>query len=334
MLRMRGCRVVCMVKEARIVRMEQESVVDQAIDWHVRLTEANESEWADFVVWIEADAAHAEAYDVVASQDRLIGDAEFPARVPVPVAVNDNSPRRWAWMAGGAIAAALTAALLVPGPATRSASPYEIATRPGERQTIALADGTKVEVSGGTRLRLDHADTRVATLVGGEATFHVRHDAAHPFAIATGAITISDMGTVFDVTRDGARVSLAVAEGAVSFRAGGQALTLRAGDALVADERIGQVSRGTVAPDTVGSWRSDTLSFDGQPLSEVAARLNRLYATGLSVDASLSAQPFTGMVRFTGAADRDVPHLAGLIGANWRRDGKGWTLASGGQVSR
>lgn len=316
------------------MRTEQESVVDQAIDWHVRLAEANEDEWADFVVWLEADAAHGDAYDAVAAQDRAIGEVEFPAHVAVPVAANDNPPRRWTWMAGGAVAAALAAALLVPALTTRSAAPYEVATRPGERQTVALADGTKIELSGGTRLRLDRTDTRVATLVGGEATFHVRHDAARPFAITTGAITIRDMGTVFDVTRDGARVSLAVAEGAVSFRSGRQALVLKAGDALVADERIGQLTRATVAPGAVGSWRSDTLSFDGQPLGEVAAQINRLYATGLTVEGSLSARPFTGMVRLTGAADRDVPHLARLIGANWRRDAKGWTLASGKQVSR
>ena len=52
-----------------------------------------------------------------------------------------------------------------------------------------------------------------------------------------------------------------------------------------------------------------------------------LIAPDLVLSADLSRRPFTGMIHVTGAADRDVPHLADLIGANWRRDGKSWILA-------
>ena len=59
-----------------------------------------------------------------------------------------------------------------------------------------------------------------------------------------------------------------------------------------------------------------------------AARIGRLYGFRLTLAGDLSIRPFTGMVVMTGTADRDVPHLADLIGATWRRDGKAWILAS------
>jgi len=77
----------------------------------------------------------------------------------------------------------------------------------------------------------------------------------------------------------------------------------------------------------VGGWRSGDLSFEGIPVGEVAASLRRLLGVDLRIVGDLSRRPFTGMIHVTGAADRDVPHLANLIGATWRRNGEGWVLA-------
>jgi len=323
-----------MVKGAQIVRADGGSIVDQAIAWHIRLTDAQDGEWTDFIAWLEADPAHASAYDKIEMQDRLISTARFPEPVAVPVIANDNIRPGWWWIAGGTVAAAALVTALIPSLISSRASPYEVATRPGQHQNIALGDGTTVEVSGGTLLRLDRLDPRTAALERGEATFDVRHDNAHPFAIAVGTLTIRDLGTVFNVSREGGRVSVAVSRGSVVFQPGREALVLKAGEMLTADERTGHVSQGRISPDAVGGWRKGTLIFDGQSLEQVAAKLNRLYAANLTIEGSLSAQPFTGMVRFTGAADRDVPHLAALIGAKWRRDRNRWILSSGTSAPR
>lgn len=312
---------------------ERADIVDAAIGWHVRQAEMPAHDWAEFVAWLEQSPAHARAYDAVARADRLAGAARFP-----PAAANDDederAPRRWRWAAGGGAAAALIAVLLVPAALVTRASPYAIATKPGERRTVALADGTGIELSGGTTLKLDRNNPRVATLERGEATFHVRHDAAAPFTLTSGDLTIRDLGTVFNVARTGDRLAVAVSEGSVVFQPEHEALRLAAGDALVVREDTGRVTRAKLAPDAVGGWRSGSLSFEGQSLAEVAATLNRLYAFDIVLDADLSARPFTGMVRFSGAADRDVPHLAALIGAGWRRDGNRWILSGGTAASR
>lgn len=310
------------------MQVEETDIVDTAIGWHLRQAEMPARDWADFVAWLEASPDHAAAYDMVARIDRVAGEARFP--LPL-VAANDDAPARggknWRWGIGGGAVAALIAALLVPAAFVSRAAPYAVATKAGERRTVTLADGSSIEMSGGTTLKLDRNNARVATLEGGEATFHVRHDAGAPFTLTSGKVTVSDLGTVFNVARSGERLAIAVSEGAVMFQPGREALRVDAGQALTVREDSGQVTRSAVAPDEVGGWRSGSMSFTGQPLGEVAATLNRLYAFDIAMDADLSARPFTGMVRFTGAADRDVPHLAALIGASARRDGRRWILS-------
>ena len=315
--------------------------IDEAIAWHVRLAAGDDDAWADFIVWLEASAANRRAYDAIASDDRLIAQARFPEPATTPAASitadNDNVPRpaRWGWaMGSAAVAAALAVAVLGPSLIRPSASPYDVATGAGERRTVALGDGTSIEMSGGTTLKLDRNDPRVAMLDRGEAVFHVRHDAAHPFTITAGGVAIRDLGTVFNVERSDDRIAVGVAEGAVMFQPSGAAMSLGAGDMVTSRLDGSSPVRTRVAPDTVGGWRRGMVSFDNRRVGDVAIALRRLYGVNLKLDSSLSGRPFTGMVRFTGAADRDVPHLAGLIGAHWRRDGESWILSEGATATR
>lgn len=307
------------------------TIIDQAIDWHLRSATMDAAEWQAFVCWLEADPAHARCYDDVAMLDGAV-DAARPAMTPVapshvaPVAANDDTPWRFTrWAAGGAVAVAAGFALLF-APLPWRHSPYAIETRPGQMRELALADGTRIDLGGGSRLVLDHADPRVASLDTGEAVFHVRHDAANPFTLRSGNAEIRDMGTVFDVARIGTRLDVAVAQGSVQYQPGDAAITLTRGQALSIREDRGTIDRRTVAPEEVGGWRSGTLSFVDTPLAEVIARIQRQTGTNLTLSNDLSAQPFSGMIRLTGSADRDVPHLAALIGTKWHRHGEQWIV--------
>lgn len=308
-------------------------IVDQAIGWHIRQHEMSALDWRDFVAWLEADPAHALAFDRISLDQTLLSQQPVVARKAAPVAANDifETPaptrRRWMWTVGGTAVAAGLVALLMPMALAPASDPYWLNTRPGERQDVVLADGTRIEVSGGSRLRLDRRNPRLASLEAGEATFHVRHDERDPFTLHSGDLTVRDVGTVFNVAREGVRLDVQVAEGAVLFQPDREAVALTPGLALSAREDIGRVTLAHVAIDTIGGWRSGRLAFAGEPLAHVADTVHRIYGTNLILDPGLSVRPFTGMVRLTGAAERDVPHLAALVGAGWRRDGERWTLS-------
>jgi transmembrane sensor len=328
------------VKRINIVTGIGDDIVDQAIGWHIRQRDMTALDWHDFVAWLEADAAHALAFDRVSLDQTLLSTQPGAARKPLPVAANDvfeTAPaprRRWMWGIGGTAVAAGLVALLMPIALAPASDPYWLNTRPGQRQDVVLADGTRIEVSGGSRLQLDRRNPRFASLEAGEATFHVRHDDRDPFTLHSGDLSVRDVGTVFNVAREGKRLDVQVAEGAVLFQPDRDAVKLTPGLALSAREDLGRVTLSHVAVDTVGGWQSGRLAFAGEPLAHVADTIHRLYGTTLILDPGLSVRPFTGMVRLTGVAERDVPHLAALVGAGWRRDGERWTLSPMGGDTR
>jgi transmembrane sensor len=319
-----------------------DAVRAQAIAWHLRQADMDEAAWLAFAQWLET-RANADAYDRVATVDRLLGEVARPALcVTGALPANDVDPlpsprrtiRRWRWSVGGLAVAASLALLALPMLRGPGARPYWLETRAGERAQVALADGTRIELDGDTRLGLDKANPRVATLARGEAVFHVRHDAARPFSVRSGEWTVQDVGTVFDVARSGPRLDVAVAEGGVLFQPDRERVGLTAGQALSVREDRHRLVRRAVAPDLVGGWRDGRLSFAGEPLSVVAAAIGRRYGIDLVLESGLSHQPFTGMVAMSGSARRDIPHLAALIGAGWRQAGDQWILAPGDEPAR
>lgn len=326
--------------------MGTDIIMAEAIDWHLRQSDLTDADWPAFVAWLESPA-NARAYDRVAITDRVLGDA---ARPQLPqLAANDVDPlplraidgqggrqgvRRWGWNVGGLAIAAGIAVLAMPFVRAPSSQPYWLQTKAGEHQEVALADGTRIELNGATRLGLDHADARVAMLESGEAVFHVTHDAAHPFSVRSGDLTVRDVGTVFDVTRAGTRLDVAVAEGSVLFQPEGDHVALTAGQALSAREDTHQLVRSTVEADLVGGWRGGRLAFSGETLDSVVAAVQRRYGVDVALDSGLSGRSFTGMVAMSGSADRDIPHLAALIGAQWRRKGDQWILVPAAGAAR
>lgn len=102
---------------------------------------------------------------------------------------------------------------------------------------------------------------------------------------------------------------------------------VKAGNALVAHQDVGQVALSTIAVDAVGGWRSGRLAFNATPLGEVAQAIRRANGADIRFDPDLSVRTFTGMVQLTGDAAKDIPHIAALVGAGWRRDGERWVIS-------
>ena len=292
----------------------QGAVTEQAIDWHVRRDVLDNAGWAAFVEWLE-QPGHAAAYDRVAMLDGIA----VPAG---PIGANDNAPARWRWWGGGAVAAGLALAIGL-NLGTPQAASQLIQTRPGEPRTVALADGSRVTVGGGSIVSIAATGVDVRA---GEALFHIRHNETRAFTVTAGAVALRDMGTVFDVARDRGRVLVAVAEGSVLFQPDAEAITLASGDAITVDEAGRSVVRHRVAATDVGGWSRGSLRFEAAPLGDVAAAVHRATGATLALTGDLPSRMFTGTVTLTGTADRDIPHLAALIGTKWRKNGDQWIL--------
>lgn len=197
------------------------------------------------------------------------------------------------------VAAALIAiAIAGTGTAFYVAKPQDIiyATPVGGRQTVTLADGSRIELNTDTVLQLNKVrEQRSVTLVKGEAYFQVQHDAARPFVVATPGHTVTDLGTKFTVRTESDRVEVRLLEGkarldATDVSARQPSMLLKPGDVAVATASTMSVKHEPMheLADDLG-WRRGLIVFHDTTLADAALRLNR-YNTNKLVIAPAAAR--------------------------------------------
>jgi transmembrane sensor len=250
-----------------------------------------------------------------------------PARVPV-------ATRRWPSVA---LRAAAAAVVLVGGGLwwhsrqtggyTPASAAQTFATNVGQRDSVRLADGTRVLLAPESRLTvaMGYGNTVREVELTGEAYFDVRHDAARPFVVHAGSADIRDLGTTFTVRVGGdSGVRVAVTSGSVSLAPAtaspNAAVVLRPGDAgtLGLDGRTLVERGGTAARDT--AWTHGRLVFREAPVSSVRSELRRWYGIDLVIDSAFAGRHLS--MTFDGdSADRVLEVIALSLGAEVQRQG-------------
>ena len=308
---------------------------DEALEWVRRIHDPTFGDWEAHAAWLVSDPRNPDAFDAasLAIADATAMLAPPPAFVASPDPINDNLPdpavarRRWPrWGTGLGMAAAAGLVAIVTVPTIQGgAQTYVVQTGAGERRMVAL-DGTRIALNGDSRLRLDRADPRVATLERGEAFFAVRHDAAHPFAVRAGGATFQDVGTAFDLVQHGDATQIAVREGAVLYDPGGAAVRLNGGQSLRIADRAATVQAVNTA--AVGGWRTGRLLYDDALLTDVAGDVARSIGEPVAVDPALMQRRFSGVVMIDSDRPRMFRRMASVMGVAIRRAPRGWQMVS------
>lgn len=301
---------------------------EEALGWMIRTRDPEFVDWDDFMLWLERDSAHAVAYDALVVADDGLAAIVPAEQANLPRPANDRGDHpRWPlrWIGGGAMAAAMVGAISL-GVINRT-DVYSVSTRPGESRLIALDDGTRIELNGDTRLRLDHRNPRFAVLDSGEATFTVRHDAANPFRVTVGDAMFEDAGTTFNIVHSGGVTRIGVSEGMVIYNPRAEAIALTAGHALAND--AAGVRLMAIAPDAVASWRQGRLVYENAAIRDIAPDIARSLGVALAMTPGAQALRFTGTIRLDRDPARFFAAAAPLMGLSAERQGQGWLLKEG-----
>jgi transmembrane sensor len=196
----------------------------------------------------------------------------------------------------------------------------------GGYERVVLDDGSILQLNTNTRLRvvLTERERRIR-LDRGEAYFDVAHDRDRPFVVQAGNRQIVAVGTQFSVRREHDDLRVSVTEGTV--RLADTAGTEGSPNSGVADLHFPLAATqpsdpnflpaGTIArvPNTGPvrvehrplpelesqlTWRTGTLHFHNQPLSDVVAEINRYSRRQFVIaDPALASLPFGGNIRAT-----------------------------------
>lgn len=245
-----------------------------------------------------------------------------------------------------AAAAAAVAVVTLRPPRTQPASPpggQTFATTTGQRDSVQLADGSRVILGPESRLTVaaDYNRSARAVELVGDAYFDIRHDATKPFSVRVANAIVEDMGTTFVIESDiRDTTTVAVMSGSVRLSAAGagsRTATLAAGDrgSLTAGGAVRAYRQAVVPADS--SWTHGVLEFHDASLRRVAGEVRRWFGVDLRVaDSSLLSVPLTATIRGNDPVDQVLSSIALSIGARVDRQGNSATLHlnSGSPISR
>jgi transmembrane sensor len=288
---------------SEIVKLRTRADIDEeAAVWIWRMDSAAvaAADRQAFDAWLREDPRHRRAAAALSAVwSTLDGLAEAKREEKIATFTNTaklpllHHRQRW-WFAAAAVLAAVAvgAIWLQQG----SGESQTLATAVGQQRNVTLADGSTVTLNTNTILETDlRRRTREIYLRKGEAHFQVAHDRSRPFLVHAGDAVVRAVGTAFEVrVLTDQHVDVVVDEGRVEVQAtallpaspnpaahtrAAAATTVRA---LNAGERLSTASRDyAVTPITAQqmsselAWREGAIIFDGQPLSEAIAEIER-----------------------------------------------------------
>jgi transmembrane sensor len=267
--------------------------------WRMDSTVVAVADRQAFDAWLRQDPRHRRAaaklsavwsaLDGLAEAKREEKIATFAKNVQLPLL--HRSRRRWFAAAAVLAAAAIGATWLQQGSELQT-----LATAVGQQRNVTLADGSIVALNTNTIVETDlRRHTREIYLRKGEAHFQVAHDRSRPFLVHAGDAVVRAVGTAFEVrVLTDQHVDVVVNEGRVevqttvplpaspnpsAYPRPAAATTVRA---LHAGERLSTAGHGyAVTPITAQqlsselAWREGAIIFDGEPLSEAIAEIER-----------------------------------------------------------
>jgi|SRR6185437_8572138 len=275
----------------------------EASEWIARLDadEVSDNDRALFEQWRSASSRNARAFeDLRATYQEFVATGPFVRAVSFaqsmsPVAVPGRS---WRWPA---VAAAVILAASGLTYWFRSPAPLIYRTTLGEHSTIALPDGSILELNSASSARVEYeSNRRVVRLEHGEGYFKVAHDAGRPFWVVAGGSRVRALGTAFNVYLRSSAVEVTVSEGLV--KVGSSDALVKAGEqAELQGAATSTRSLSSTELARAMSWREGTLYFEDQPLSDVSSEFER-YSTlrfvlkddavrGLRVGGTFQASP-------------------------------------------
>ncbi|MBS0222743.1 MAG: FecR family protein [Proteobacteria bacterium] len=295
--------------EAAMMPEEQtDSSLQEAMDWLLRV-QADPALGPALDEWRAADPAHARAWEQASRTWELIGEIPPVYETRRESAEYAKSRRDYAAIRGhrrtfalGMTAAALAACLSIVVLSTLM--PHvgaDYATSTAELRDVALEDGSTVHLAPRSAIVTRFTkERRSVRLLDGEAFFEVAPNKDRPFVVEADGLSVTVVGTAFDVRMSADLLTVDVARGtvAVSYRKGERPLDTRltVGDRVEVNRITGAGRQSEIPEETVASWRDHRLFVEGASVAQVVEELRRFQAGWIVIaDSGLAKRRVTGL---------------------------------------
>jgi transmembrane sensor len=270
----------------------------QASEWLVclRSTCPSELEVERWLTWCEEDAQNLAAFEeldrdwndleglrsepeLIQASDRQILGSQMRARTPKR-GLTVGRPIKWL----SAMAATILV-LWVAGYEFWSKAPEapRLVTSAHWKPAV-LPDGSSLVLSAKAAAEVDFTGINrdLKLRPEGEAYIKVHHDKTRPFVVQAGTVTVTAVGTAFDVRREGDHVTVTVEEGTIRVTAPGSEGTLQwqasAGYQIDYSEHDKTAVIASIDVARMLQWRSGELSYDFGIMSPLASLPDEVFS--------------------------------------------------------
>lgn len=159
--------------------------------------------------------------------------------------------------------------------------------RPGQRTSVVLSDGTKVELNSDSRIEYPaiFRDGERRIRLDGEAMFDVTHDPEHPFIVETFAYDVKVLGTKFDVIadKDENEFRTALIEGKVRIMDKNANPLITLNPNMVATLENGNLLTSYMGDHDDYLWTDGIISASGVPFDKLMQRFERCYGHNIVI---------------------------------------------------
>ena len=179
-----------------------------------------------------------------------------------------------------------------------------VLTASGQVLTDTLPDNTIVTLNKDSRMSFSKKFGKKKRVVDlqGEAFFKVAHQARRPFVVEVSNLTITDIGTAFNVHEGKNATEIIVTEGSVEVRVGRQSVVLVADEKVVVSKKGGLLKKEKTNSRLFDYYRTREFVCNNTPLSELVTVLNEAYHTDVVI-----TSPELGRLPITTTFHRDQP---------------------------
>ncbi len=263
------------------IKNHEEDAAQSAFDESPKAIDEIDAVWAALDGLAEGDFPELAEFDDSANMQqpstlRDNSERNFKGN-PRSIVVRLRQPQYW-----GAIAAMLLIAVLLP--MTYVGVPTDYVVAKGQRETVTLTDGSRIELGSNTLISVREGwGQRAVTLERGNAFFTVTPNKEKPFVINVGTSTVTVLGTAFSVYRKQQHVEVVVESGKVNLMDASSSQRLPVNVDLIKNQKAiikhndaVEVLNNVNVDDAI-AWRRGFINFKQASLATIIDRMNDFY---------------------------------------------------------
>lgn len=182
--------------------------------------------------------------------------------------------------------------------------------------TEKLPDGSEITLNKNSKISYarNFAKHRSLKLTQGDVFFQVAHDKSHPFVIEIQKVSVTVVGTSFNIKHLNRQTEVIVETGVVKVQIGNEEIELRKGEKVLIAANSSHLIKAQSTDELYAYYRTQLFIARNTPLSALIATLNEAYGAEIILSSpGLKDKTITTTLKGQASLDQNLQYIAGTM---------------------